>query len=1449
MDFYTIKERSVRKDLIEIYPDFRNAKVEDLLVRGSDFYAVWKEETGLWSTDILDVQRIIDRDLWAKMEELRSKGSFMGMYTIKSMESESSGSWNRFKQYLKRYPDTKIRLDTNLTFQNTPVKKSDYVSKRLPYALEEGDYSAWDKLVGTLYSPSEREKIEWAIGAVVSGDSKTIQKFCVFYGEAGTGKSTIINIIQKLFDGYYVTFDAKSLGSAGNQFATEAFRSDPLVAVQHDGDLSRIEDNTRINSIVSHEMMTIKEKFKPEYTSRANCFLFMGTNRPVKITDAKSGIIRRLIDIHPSGNTLKPHEYDAAMSQIDFELGAIAWHCLQVYRDLGKNYYKSYMPKDMIMKTDVFYNFVEACQDIFIEQTDGISLKQAYSIYKDYCEDALVEYKMPRYRFREELKDYFDVFEDVTYVNGKHIRSWFRGFKKEKFEAPVLKREEKSLSLVLDCEESLLDDILADCPAQYAKPDGSPLKSWNYVKTTLRDIDTKKLHYVQPPLNHIVIDFDLKNDKGEKDMLMNLEAASKWPKTYAEFSKSGGGIHLHYIYDGDPDKLKSLYAPGIEIKVFRGMLPLRRRLSKCNNVPIAHIRDGLPVKEEKMIDVKAIRSQKKLVEVIKDCLNKKHHGHTKPEIDFIVKILDDAYASDLVYDVSDLEHDILVFAMHSSNNQDYCKKQIRKMKFKSKKEIDEASKTDKAQEDELVFFDIEVFPNLLLVNWKVAGESSPVIRMINPSPSEIEDLFRFKLVGFNCRKYDNHILYGRYLGLSVEALYDLSQRIIVEQAKDAFYPEAYNISYTDVYDFSSKKQSLKKFEIELGIHHQELGLPWDEPVPEDMWEKVAEYCDNDVIATEAVFNARKADFTARQILASVAGLTVNDTTNQLTTRIIFGKERKPQSQFNYRNMGDTQQAAWIWDPPEFTAPEEILSNLRKLRETERVEIDDISESFKAIGKDLAEDDEVYGWDKFTYFDERYRPIFPGYKYDFGRSIYRGEEVGEGGYVYAETGIHTNVALLDIASMHPSSIVAEELFGPEYTRRFRDILEARIAIKHGDFDRARTLLDGKLAPFLNDESAAKDLAQALKIAINSVYGLTSARFDNPFRDRRNVDNIVAKRGALFMVNLKHEVQKRGFTVAHIKTDSIKIPDATPDIIEFVMRYGKLYGYNFEHEATYDRMCLVNDAVYIARYAKDEWCQQHYGYIPSDNKKESWEWTATGAQFQQPYVFKTLFSGEPLTFDDLCENKNVSGGAIYLDMNEGLPDVEDQEKALEKLMKKYSVSQDDISAFEKDGVVPDRDFDGMANVMGDILGLKDSIASGHDYHFVGRAGLFCPVIPGCGGGTMYREKNGKYYAISGTKGYRWLEAEVVRMLHKEDDIDPTYHQGLASEAIKSINDYGNYEAFVSEKPYISKIDEPPFDLVPCGDGKYNTCLECPKYLGDDICSRGYSLANYVENRKGE
>lgn len=888
LDFLMISTRSTKRGVIEIYPKFIIKKSSDLMIRGGDFYAIWVEERGLWSTDEQDALSIIDKYLDKYAEE--NKGKFEGHVRIMHMWDAESGmidTWHKYCQ--KQMRDSFHQLDDKLIFSNTKVSKKDYSSKRLPYPLEKGNVSAWDKLISTLYSPEERHKIEWSIGAIVTGDSKHIQKFMVFYGSAGTGKSTILNVIQKLFEGYYSVFDARALGSSSNSFALESFKTNPLVAIQHDGDLSRIEDNTRLNSLVSHELMTVNEKFKAAYSNRFNAFLYMGTNKPVKITDAKSGLIRRLIDVTPSGNKLSKREYDDVTKRIDFELGAIAKYCEDIYRkDPGA--YDDYVPVSMLGASNDFYNFVLDSYFTFKEQED-VPLKSAWELYKTYCDEANVPYPFSKRIFKEELKNYFRDYKDRYTKNDTRMRSVYIGFRADKFEDEE-KEEVQTPKIKLiefNSTESIFDKDCGKYPAQYATSKGTPSKKWDNVTTTLDDINTKELHYVKVPENHIVIDFDIPDENGEKSLERNVEEASKWPPTYAEFSKSGKGVHLHYIYTGDPKKLSAIYADHIEVKVYSGKSSLRRKLTKCNNLPIATINSGLPLKgEDKVVNFEAIKTEKGIRTLIKKNMKKEIHPGTKPSIDFIYKILDDAYKSDLKYDVSDMKPAVLSFAASSTHQADYCIKLVNKMQFKSE---EPSLPVGSRPEDQIVFYDIEIFPNLFLVNWKYDGEDKPVVRMINPKPAEIEELIKYKLVGFNCRRYDNHMLYARLMGYNNQQLFNLSQKIITEGK--GFFGEAYNISYTDVYDFAAKKQSLKKWEIELGIHHQELGLPWDKPVPEELWTQVAEYCDNDVIATEAVFHKLKGDFTAREILADLAGMSVNDTTNSLTTRIIFGKERHP----------------------------------------------------------------------------------------------------------------------------------------------------------------------------------------------------------------------------------------------------------------------------------------------------------------------------------------------------------------------------------------------------------------------------------------------------------------------------------------------------------------------------------------------------------------------------
>ena len=200
MDFYQITNEST-KNGIKIFPDFKACRSKDLMIRGRSFYAIWDEDKRIWSTDEYDVQRLVDQDLEEHLKELRNMMPDKPI-DVKRMINSSSNMWKNYRSFIKEMPDNSHQLDNNLTFSNGEIKKTNYVSRRLSYPLMEGSITAYDELISTLYGPDERAKLEWAIGAIVAGDAKNIQKFIVLYGEAGSGKSTFLNIVQKLFEGY-----------------------------------------------------------------------------------------------------------------------------------------------------------------------------------------------------------------------------------------------------------------------------------------------------------------------------------------------------------------------------------------------------------------------------------------------------------------------------------------------------------------------------------------------------------------------------------------------------------------------------------------------------------------------------------------------------------------------------------------------------------------------------------------------------------------------------------------------------------------------------------------------------------------------------------------------------------------------------------------------------------------------------------------------------------------------------------------------------------------------------------------------------------------------------------------------------------------------------------------------------------------------------------------------
>ena len=204
--------------------------------------------------------------------------------------------------------------------------------------------------------------------------------------------------------------------------------------------------------------------------------------------------------------------------------------------------------------------------------------------------------------------------------------------------------------------------------------------------------------------------------------------------------------------------------------------------------------------------------------------------------------------------------------------------------------------------------------------------------------------------------------------------------------------------------------------------------------------------------------------------------------------------------------------------------------------------------------------------------------------------------------------------------------------------------------------------------------------------------------------------------------------------------------------------------------------------------------------------------------------------------MCEAKSVST-ALYLDMNEDLPDVTGYEKELDKFRKMEN--QDGTYLYG-----PDANDDYSDD-------LKAKIAKGHNYHFVGKVGQFCPIKSGCGGGILLRETLNKntgekgYAAATGSKGFRWMESEMVRTLNKHDDIDRSYYDKMVDDAVESISSYGDFEWFVSEN---TDVVIPPW-ILPCGDTKRKSCEGCPHFHNDEFhmeCRKGYDISDVILNK---
>ena len=123
LDFMKVATRSIKGGITEVYPEFMRYRpgtgkpCTDLMVRAGDFYAIWDEDTHLWSTEEEVALYLIDRELDEFVErEGRSGDSF---YKVLHMWDTNNGmidKWLKFVQ--KQMRNNYHPLDENIIFSN-----------------------------------------------------------------------------------------------------------------------------------------------------------------------------------------------------------------------------------------------------------------------------------------------------------------------------------------------------------------------------------------------------------------------------------------------------------------------------------------------------------------------------------------------------------------------------------------------------------------------------------------------------------------------------------------------------------------------------------------------------------------------------------------------------------------------------------------------------------------------------------------------------------------------------------------------------------------------------------------------------------------------------------------------------------------------------------------------------------------------------------------------------------------------------------------------------------------------------------------------------------------------------------------------------------------------------------------------------------------------------------
>ena len=415
-------------------------------------------------------------------------------------------------------------------------------------------------------------------------------------------------------------------------------------------------------------------------------------------------------------------------------------------------------------------------------------------------------------------------------------------------------------------------------------------------------------------------------------------------------------------------------------------------------------------------------------------------------------------------------------------------------------------------------FDFEVFPHdWLLVYTNMDGSKHHIHNDREALRKVYEQDKNALWVGYNCRFYDQYIFKAILLGFDP---FKVSQWIIGEDKPGWAYSDNFGKIPLVFFDLMfDRNKSLKQLEGFMGIDIEECDIPWnlDRPLTKDEFNSVLHYCEHDVDATCEVFTHNMPNFKAYLRLIDEYNLP-------------FKFFCKTKAQLGSKILG----AVYREHDDEWEVPITDTVDLGRF----------------AHLKDWFTSDENHTLDAQLVF------------------TVDGVEVviawgGAHGAPNEPVVIVGNLLNIDVASQYPSIIIEHGYMSRNVGRRglklYSSIKKERVGWKKTD----------------------KDLADATKIVLNSVYGSLGDK-NNALYDPRNLHAVCAN-GQLMIMDLADKLIDIA-KIINLNTDGILVqitdPSRTDEIIQICHDWEKRNKMELEFDY-YDKIIQrdVNNYVMI------------------------------------------------------------------------------------------------------------------------------------------------------------------------------------------------------------------------------------------------------------------------------